>query len=346
LRGALELFLTSDGDVYLLRGGAGPEFVLRGLDDRDRELLQCLADDGVVAAAGTPEAERIAPLVRAGAVVPATAHSALAGDDAARFARQLPYLEDYGDPVCGQRTLRSSSVGILGCGGLGTWALGAIACLGVGRMVLVDGDLVELSNLNRQVLYGVSDIGHAKVGRAAAWINAFDPTIEVVARHKRVRGVADLDVIAGCDAVLMTADWPPYELTRWVNDACLRHGVPFITAGQQPPLLKIGPTYVPGKGACFACHESRLRAEFPLYEELADQRRRHPSAAMTLGPASALIGAVLASEIMHLLLGGHDVATHQRVLLVDMRTLVTRWQSIEPIPGCASCAQAREASGR
>ena len=55
--------------------------------------------------------------------------------------------------------------------------------------------------------------------------------------------------MAGADAVVLAADWPPYELGRWVNAACVSTGTPFITGGQVPPLLRIGPTYVPGSGA-------------------------------------------------------------------------------------------------
>ncbi len=340
LRGTLEPFHAPDGDVYLLRGGAGPEHAIRAPSEEDRALLRALDGDGVVAAPGSPEAARLAPLLEAGVVVAAADAGALGAVDAQRFARQLPYLEDFGDPIAAQRALRASTVGVLGCGGLGTWALGALASAGVGRFVLVDDDAVELSNLNRQVLYRAGDVGAPKVERAAAWVAAFDPAIEVATHRRRVRGLDDLAPVAGCDALLLTADWPPYDLARWVNEACLEHGVPFISAGQQPPLVRIGPTHLPGRGACLACHEQQSRRAFPLYDTLAEQRRRAPRAATTLGPASALIGSLLALEVMHLLLGWWPLATHDRALLIDGRTLEQRWEWIERDPDCPSCAQA------
>ncbi|MEN3281448.1 MAG: hypothetical protein V7607_2588 [Solirubrobacteraceae bacterium] len=339
LRASLEPFFASDGNVYLLRGGAAQEHVIRNPDEFERGLLRRLALQGVSVEPGSREEASLAPLVRAGAVVPEPRTSTLGSIDARRFMRQLPYLEDFGDPADGQRRLRSSSVAILGCGGLGTWALGALASVGIGRFVLVDDDDVELSNLNRQILYRCDDIGTPKVRRAAAWLAAFDPSIEVSIRRERISEPQALQpILAQCDALLLTADWPPYELNRWVNEACLAAGVPYMTAGQQPPLLRIGPTFLPGDGACFACHEDRVRSGFPFYDELADQRRRRPPDATTLGPASGVAGTLLALEVLHLLLGHRPLATHDRALLFDIRTLQMRCEEIERNSSCAHCS--------
>jgi bacteriocin biosynthesis cyclodehydratase domain-containing protein len=336
----VELFFSAAGDAYLLRPGTGEEHVVRAPADDDRALLRRLAREPVAAPAGSATARRLAPLIEAGVVVREPESPALAPAEAQRFDRQLPYLAELGDPRELQRRLRASRVVVLGCGGLGTWALGALASVGIGRFVLVDDDAVELSNLNRQILFRARDVGRSKVALAADWLREFDPSIEAVTISGRVRGPADAaSAVAGANALLLTADWPPYELARWVNEACVVHGVPFLTAGQQPPLLKVGPTYIPGRGACFACHERHVRRDFPLYEELAEQRRRAPPAATTLGPASGLIGALLALEVLHLLTASGPPATHDRALLIDMRTLQTRWESIERDPNCPVCAE-------
>jgi bacteriocin biosynthesis cyclodehydratase domain-containing protein len=269
--------------------------------------------------------------------VPEPDLSALPALEATRFARQLPYFDDFGDPVAAQQRLRDSTVAVLGCGGLGTWALAALACAGVGRFVLIDDDTVELSNLNRQVLYGVGDVGRAKVACAARWLAGFDPSIAVDPQERKVRGPDDLAMLGYCDVLLLCADWPPYELARWVNEASLALQLPFIMAGQQPPLAKVGPTFKPGGGACFSCHETRLRRGFGLYDELADARIAAPPAATTLGSLSALIGSVLASEVLHLLLGAWPIATHDRVFLLDSRTLELRSEAVAREAGCRTC---------
>ncbi len=338
LRAGVEVFPARDGDVYLLRAGGGAEHVIRSPDPADRELLERLAAGPVEAPAGGEAAARLAPLVDAGVVIAVPPSPRLRGPADERFARQLGYLEAFGDPHAVQRRLREARVGILGCGGLGTWALGALACVGVGRLVLIDDDTVELSNLNRQILYRPADLGAAKVDRAAAWVEAFDPAIEVVVRRERIAGPEALaGAIGGCDALLVTADWPPYEITRWANTACVARGVPFLTAGQQPPLVKVGPAYVPGRGPCYACHETQVRRSFPLYEELARHRREQPAEAITLGPASGLIGSLLALEVLHLLAGDEPVATQGRALLIDMRSLDAHWEDVERDPSCPAC---------
>jgi bacteriocin biosynthesis cyclodehydratase domain-containing protein len=339
LRRALELFFAPDGDAYLLRGGSGPEHIIRAPDDGDRALLRELAEGEVTVEPATHAEARVRPLIAAGAVVPAPDARPLGATDAQRFDRQLPYLEDFGDPIAGQLRLRDSSVAVLGCGGLGTWALGALAAAGVGRFRLVDDDVVELSNLNRQILFGIKDVGAAKVARAAAWLRDFDPTIYVDVHHGLISGPDDLEPLADCDVWLLTADWPPYELARWVNAASLAHRVPFVLAGQQPPLAKVGPTFRPGRGACFACQEGALRRTFPLYDELAAQRARRPPFSATLGPASALIGSMLALEVLHLLLGREDLATHDRMLVTDIRTLSTTYHEVRRDPDCPSCGR-------
>jgi bacteriocin biosynthesis cyclodehydratase domain-containing protein len=339
LRPSVELFSASTGDVYLLRPGTDEEHVVRSPSEDDRALLARLAREPVAVATGSATAARLAPLIEVGVVLREPESPPLAPEDAERFDRQLPYLAEHGDPRELQRRLRASRVVVLGCGGLGTWALGALASVGIGRFVLIDDDAIELSNLNRQILYRTTDLGRSKVDVAAAWVRDFDPAIEVVTMAQRVGESADLvAAVTDADALLLLADWPPYELARWVNEVCVAQRVPFLTAGQQPPLLKVGPSYMPGRGACFACHEHQLRRDFPLYAELAEQRRRDPPAATTLGPASGIIGTLLALEVLHLIVRSSPPATHDRALLIDMGSLDTRWEDIRRDPDCPECA--------
>jgi bacteriocin biosynthesis cyclodehydratase domain-containing protein len=333
------MFAAADGDVYLLRPGGAPAAVVRRPEPADRALLDRLAREALEAPEGSEQARRIAPLDAAGLLVAEPESPPLTGALAERFARQLPYFAETGDAAAVQRRLRGARVAVLGCGGLGTWTLGALASLGVGRFTLVDHDTVELSNLNRQILFQTADLGAAKVDCAARWVRGLDPEIEVRRVRHRVEGEDDAAaIVAGADVLVLAADWPAYELGRWVNRACVDAGVPFIAAGQHPPMLKVGPTYAPGRGPCFACHERGLAAAFPFYPELAEHRRRHPAPATTLGAASGVVGTLVALEAMHLLTGAGPVATEGRALLIDMRTLEQRWESVDRDPDCAVCA--------
>ena len=336
----------------LVRPGTEPDLVVRAPDAVDRAVLDVLSRRAVtlealaaelhsrgLAAGADALAAKLADLARAGVTIELDAEAEpLAQPDAERFDRQLPYFAEAGDPAAAQRALRASTVVVLGCGGLGTWALGALASAGVGRFVLIDDDAVELSNLNRQILFGVADIGRPKAELAAAWVRRFDPAVEVRAVRRRIGSPEDLaPLVAGASVLVQAADWPPFDLVRWVDAACRSALVPYITAGQVPPVLKVGPTYVPGRPACFECHERALRRDFPLYEELAASRRRDPAPATTLGPASGVVGTILALEVMHLLTGDALPVTAGRAMLLDMRTLTTRWEDIERDPACPVC---------
>jgi molybdopterin-synthase adenylyltransferase len=341
LHSSIELFPAEDGDIYLLRPGAAPPIVVRRPDDAARSLLERLIDEPVEAPAGSDTLELLKPLIAAGALVDAIETTPLPAELADRFARQLPYFAESGDPAGTQLHLRRSTVAVLGCGGLGTWALGALACLGIGRFTLIDDDVVELGNLNRQVLYARHDVGRPKVECAAKWVNALDGDVKVRSMRRRISGPRDAaEAVDGADVVILAADAPPYELGRWVNGACVAAGIPFMTAGQQPPLLKVGPTFVPGRGPCFACHERWLAVAFPLYPQVAEYRRRHPTPATTLGPASGVVGTLMALEVMQLLIGPGPVATQGRALLIDMRTLEQRWEAFEREPACPVCSSA------
>jgi bacteriocin biosynthesis cyclodehydratase domain-containing protein len=332
LRPSVELFPASDGTVYVLRPGE-PDLALRGLDDAARRVLAALGPAPVHTADLGVEAAPVLAGLEAAGVVMAAEHIEPPGE---RHARQEPYLAAIG---LSQRRLSEACVVVLGCGGLGSWTVAALASLGVGGLVIADDDAVEPSNLNRQILFTEADVGERKVACAARWARAFDPSLTVVAHPERVRGAADVEALLdGADALVQTADWPPYELNRWVNAACLARGVPFITAGQVPPLLRIGPFYIPGRTACFACHERRLRADSPLYDELVAHRSAHADEpAVTLGPSSGLIGTLVAGEVLNLLADRDAPATAGRALLLDMRTLAQRWEAVPPDPACPAC---------
>jgi molybdopterin/thiamine biosynthesis adenylyltransferase len=347
LRPSIEVFTAPSGEIYLLRPGERGDLIVRDPDECDRALIQILdvESESVAGLCGRVCAEpevvrsKVAALRQVGALVEESAGAAsLPAELQARFARQLPYFAETGDPAEMQLRLRAATVVIVGSGGLGTWAAGALASAGVGSFVLVDDDTVELSNLNRQILFTPSDIGTPKVACAARWLRRFDPSLQVRTAERRIRAAADLvPLLDGAAALVQAADWPPVAIVRWVDEACRATSVPYITAAQVPPVLKVGPTYVPGETCCFACHENAMRAGFRHYDAITTQRTADVRPATTLGPASGVVGTLLAMEVMHLVGGTRPVATEGRALLLDMRTLETRWDAVERRPDCPVC---------
>lgn len=349
LRPSVEPFPASTGDIYLLRSDGGGDVVLRQATPFARDLVAALAD-GVRPADGPDVDAAIAKLEEAGVVAQGSFDPGAAGlspAEALRYDRQLHYFDDQASATSSatdmQLALRGATVAVLGAGGLGSWTMAGLACAGVGRIVAVDDDTIELSNLNRQVLYRMADIGRRKADVAAEALGALNPDIDSVPLARRVQSVADVRSVAeGADFVVCTADWPVHDIGRWVNRACLELGVPHSSAGQFPPRVRIGPTFVPGRTACLECQERAIRRDFPLYDELVEHRKSAVPVAATLGAPSGLIGSLLAMEVIHWITGIAEPATLGRGLVFDLRDFSSHWEAIEPDPDCElACAGAR-----
>jgi bacteriocin biosynthesis cyclodehydratase domain-containing protein len=350
LRGSVEPFVDSQGALYFVRPGK-PDLVVRDPDPLDVALVSALAD----AAHSMDELRQRPELAEPGEkalseklvalegaqllqISDPAAAALLTDEDRERFSRQLLYLGDFGDPSVLQRRLRDATVLILGCGGLGSWAAAAAACLGLGRLILVDDDRVDLSNLNRQILFPRASVGRPKVETLQRWLSGFDPQVRVTTHVRRIGGPDDVAaLLPGVDAVVLAADAPAYVIGRWVNEACISRRTPFLTAGQLPPVLKLGPTYMPGTGPCLSCHEMALREESPVYDDYVAFRGGAEPAAATLGPASGLVGSVLALELMHLLIGERP-PTVDAALILDMRTFEIRREVIRRRADCPACS--------
>jgi bacteriocin biosynthesis cyclodehydratase domain-containing protein len=343
LKRTLEL-LDSGGDVYILRPTEDGD--LR-IEQPDRELLAALDGTRTVG-----ELRMDFGIERVDAAVRSLAELALLDDAAddllvaapvlARYDRQLRYFSDQSRdglaPSEYQRRLADARIVMLGVGGLGSWAAYALACCGVGSLVLVDGDRVEESNFNRQILYRECDIGRAKVEAARDALRAFNSACRVDAVERRIEEVDGVVELArGADFVVSGADWPAHDIERWVNAACFSLGVPFISMSHSPPVARVGPLYVPGVTGCFECQETTYREGFPLYDELAEQRRGRPSQAATLGPVCAFVGGQVALETLHHVTGLRSPATLSRAHVYDLRTMEVSTEEVPKLADCPVC---------
>jgi bacteriocin biosynthesis cyclodehydratase domain-containing protein len=329
------------------------DFVVSKPTERDRVLLERLGQGYFSEAelieaceARGIEAEEVgralADLDSIGLLERSSGESLLSPEERERYDRQLIYFSDLvGANLLAescQRRLQESTVVVLGTGGLGSWVASGLACAGVGSLVLIDDDRVELSNLNRQILFGEDDVGGLKVEMARRSLLRHNSQLNIRTVDRRVYGPGDLaDVLDGVDLLIAVADWPPYDLPRWVNQACVEARVPHISAGQHLPLNRVGPTVIPGESACLECEERAIRQDYPLYDELAEFRTAHPTEAATIGTASGILGSMLAMEAIHLLSGAVTPASIDAVLLFDLRTMVTTREAVERDPECPVC---------
>jgi bacteriocin biosynthesis cyclodehydratase domain-containing protein len=268
----------------------------------------------------------------------------LGSHDAHRYERQLAYFADLARggaaAAAAQRRLREATVCLLGLGGLGSWTAWGIACAGIGAIVGIDCDHVDLSNLNRQILFGEPDLGARKVDAAGSALNRFDSQLRYSGIHTRLDGVAKIEsVIEGADFVVTSVDAPAHRIGQWVNQACFSRGVPYIAVSQHPPKLRIGPLYVPGETGCLACQEADYRRHYPLYAELESAAQPVPPSA-TFGPACGVVGALAANEVVAHLTGLHRPACRGSALILDLTTHQVEREEIPHEPACSICGPA------
>lgn len=228
---------------------------------------------------------------------------------------------------------KNQSVLIVGLGGLGVPALMTLARGGVKRVILVDPDPVELSNLPRQVIYRESDIGLPKVDAASRWVAAHAPAVTVDTHPVRLDQSNARRLIGRAGFVLDAVDDPVTKFL--INDVCVALGVPFIYGGVIG-MTGQAMTVLPGRTACLRC----LFEDPPAEDEAASCRD-----AGIVGPVAGAIGAAQASEALRWL-RGQPSALAGRILTYDARLPRVRITEISARTDCSCHVKTRPHSPR
>jgi molybdopterin-synthase adenylyltransferase len=213
---------------------------------------------------------------------------AFSPEERKRYARHLD-LPGFGGHA--QEKLRAGRVLVVGCGGLGSPALFYLAAAGVGRLGLVDSDIVEISNLQRQILHATSDIGRPKVESAVARLRALNPHVRLSPHPERLDAANARELFNPYDLILDATD--NFAAKYLINDVCAALKKPFVHAGISAFCGQLL-TVLPGKSAC-------LRCVFPAPPPLSV-----PEAAPSAGPLGAIpgvIGSLQAVEALKFLAG-------------------------------------------
>ncbi|MDD4152540.1 MAG: ThiF family adenylyltransferase [bacterium] len=217
-----------------------------------------------------------------------------------RYSRQMLFQE-LGDD--GQERLARSKAAVIGCGALGTVIASGLARAGIGRLVLIDRDVVEWSNLPRQMLFEEKDVGLPKAVAAEMHLKAVNSAIEITGLVTDFNSMTAESLIAEADIVLDGTD--NFAARFLMNDTCLKLGIPWIygaVLGATGCSLTIQPDHPP----CLRClmPEPPEAGSFPSCHQ-----------AGVINPAPGLIGAVEVAETLKVLSG---VKTDQRLLEVDL----------------------------
>ena len=225
-----------------------------------------------------------------------------------------------------QQRLANASALVVGVGALGSVSAGLLVRAGLGRVAVVDRDVVELTNLQRQMLYTEADVGVPKAEAAAARLRAINSEVTVEPFTEDVRGERVLELVEGIDIIVDGTD--NFE-TRYVrNEAAVARGGRMVygraggTAGTVLPVL-------PGVGPCLRC----LSAELPAATETCDT-------AGVLGAVTAIVGARQASLALQVLT---DMDVPPRLESIDGLTGMSRTMDVATLrdAGCMCCGQRR-----
>lgn len=186
----------------------------------------------------------------------------LSENDKVRWSRNLEFfntLIPFGENKYDvQNRIKNSQVCLLGCGGLGSHVLFELAALGVEKITITDFDTIELSNMNRQILYKNSDIGKEKVFTAKERITEFNPALQIRTNSLRISSAEQVkEIIAGHDLVICVADKPRNKMVKWLNESCCQLHIPFINGGLDQRRAQFY-SVIPGVTGCVECWHSAV----------------------------------------------------------------------------------------
>ena len=259
-------------------------------------------------------------------ILPAVAGgSDLKNEDLQRYSRQI-MLDEIG--FVGLEKLRKAKVCVVGVGGIGNPVVTQLTAMGIGKLKIVDRDIIEISNLHRQHLYTEEDIGRVKVEAAKARLEQINSSVQIEALPNSVTKYTAENIVKGFDIVVDALD--SIDARYALNDACIKLNIPLIYAGALGMLGSIC-TIIPNKTAC-------LRCIFPALAEddmpTCSTEGVHPSILY-------LVGGIQVSEVVKIILGERPTLEN-KLLYIDLNDL-----SLEKVPvfrqaECPSCGTKRK----
>jgi len=259
-------------------------------------------------------------------ILPAVAGGAeLTNEDMQRFSRQI-MLEEIG--FVGMEKLRDAKVCVVGVGGIGNPIVSQLAAMGVGKLKIVDRDVVEISNLHRQQLYNEDDIGKVKVEVAAERLKKINSHVEIEAIPLSITKYNAESIVKGVDIIIDALD--SVDARYALNDACLKYNIPFIYAGALGMLGSVC-TILPSKSACLRC----------IFPALADEDMPTCSTEGVHPSILYLVAGVQVSEAVKILTGKYPTLVN-KLLYIDLNELSFDKIQMFRNEECSSCGPKKE----
>jgi molybdopterin-synthase adenylyltransferase len=261
-------------------------------------------------------------------ILPAVAGGAeLTSEELQRYSRQV-MLEEIGFE--GMEKLRSAKVCVVGAGGIGNPVITQLVAMGVGKLRIVDRDVIEVTNLHRQHLYTDDDIGRVKVEAAAERLRKLNPGIEIEPVPTSVTKFTAEGIVKGFDIVIDALD--SVDARYALNDACIKHNIPLIYAGAIGVTGSVS-TILPNNSACLRCMFPELKEEeMPA----CSTEGVHPSVLY-------LVAGIQVSEAIKIITGQQPTLVN-RLLYIDLNELSFDRVQMFRQDECPACGTARKES--
>lgn len=304
----------------------GDDFKRRVLDlnGKPRSLINIyingknmrFTDDGMATTLNEGDSIYILPAVAGG--------SDLKTEDLQRYSRQI-MLEEIG--FIGMEKIRKAKICVVGVGGIGNPVITQLAAMGIGKIKIVDRDVIEISNLHRQHIYTENDVGRVKVEAARDRLEQINPSVEIEALPISVTKFTAEKIVEGYDIVVDALD--SIDARYALNDACIKLNIPLIYAGALGMLGSVC-TIIPNKSAC-------LRCMFPALAEddmpTCSTEGVHPSILY-------LVGGIQVSEVVKIITGEQPTLVN-KLMYIDLNDLSFDKVQMYRYDECPSCGPKR-----
>ncbi|MES2056724.1 MAG: HesA/MoeB/ThiF family protein [Pseudomonadota bacterium] len=239
-----------------------------------------------------------------------------------RYARHIVLKEVGGS---GQGKLRQASVAVIGAGGIGSPAIQYLAAAGIGRLIVIDHDVVDLSNLQRQTLFGTDDIGQPKVAAVAIAVSRLNPNVRVETHAVRIDRANAAHLLAGADVVLDGCD--NFATRLVVADAAFAARLPLVSAAVDQFEGQLG--VFRGWEADKPCYRCFVGGD-PARDDVSCAEQG------VLGAMTGVMGSMAALEVLRAITGFGDDSAGQ-LLLADALAFRFRTITLPKDPGCPTC---------
>ena len=211
-----------------------------------------------------------------------------------------------------QLNIQKSVVTIIGCGGIGNLISHMLVNSGIKKVILVDDDVVEITNLTRQILFTEADIGAKKVNVLKQRLLERNSEAEIETVDLRIDKSSDLENLERSDLYVVSADHPK-DFIYWVNSYSVENKQPYINVGYLSDIAIVGPFYVPDVSACFSCGDltEDLKSKSSLHNEIKEINQHFKN--ITFASVNGLAASYAFMDIVRFFTGSEILSMNKRI---------------------------------